>query len=511
MAIQDFYKYLRRRITRCGCVDSLYVIWAYSQFLQVRGFSFPDDIDKHQDFLASSRVNHLIHEWELETLAAEVILHAESGTRSMRDWSTLAGIVQKLRDLENELYGESDEADIFIEMARIMHRQISWQQFQPSSKLLYRYHRIFADPNVDAICRKVVGLPVDGLYCQAIWAFMEFGKVPALKLDGNPTCEAQHFLKFAARSLPELRTAIGSTHRLDHAYAYQVGPLRQFPLVIVQANSQQYCLCPLPTLLFWRLTSGLYFDLSKGDRDFGNALGNSFENHVGEIIAAVLTSTSLTYVKQAKYGTRQRPKATCDWLLIEGETAAAFIECKTKRIRVPAKTAMRDLTPLQDDIGVLADGIVQVYERYLEYERGAFPNLPFVPGRKSYPVVVTLEEWYLFGPRVVALLHEAVEARMRTAGIDLGLISRAPYSVLSCDEFEEAVQIINRVGLENFFQRKLSDPELRIWPYGNFIRHHFAKEWKARKPVFRKEAEALFNRLAAHASPAQKWGGRQTD
>jgi hypothetical protein len=470
--------------------------------LQVRDFCFPGDIEKHQDFVADNRANYLIHEWELETLATEVILHAEHGTKSMRDWSTLASIVNKLRNLENELYGANGDADIFIEMARIMHRQISWQQFRPSTKLLYRYHRIFSDPAVDAVCRKVVGLPVDGLYCQAVWAYVEFVRVPALKLGEATTRDAQLFLKFAARPLAELRTMIGNVHRLDHAYAYQVGPLRQFPLVSVEANSHQYILCPLPTLLFWRLTSGLFFDLIKGDRDFGNALGSSFERHIGEILAAVVTAPSLRYVEQAKYGTRQRPKATCDWLLVESDAAAAFIECKAKRIRAPAKIAMGDLSPLQEDIGVLADAVVQLYERLRDYEAGAFPNFPFVTGRKCYPVVVTLEEWYLFGQRVVTMLREAVETRMRTAGLDLQLLARAPYSVMSCDEFEEAAQVIDIAGLETFFDSKLSDAEMRSWPYGNFLRHQFAKERKARKLVFRDEAEAMFNRLAAHAAAA---------
>jgi hypothetical protein len=31
--------------------------------LQVRDFSFPEDIEKHEDFRADTRVNYLIHEW----------------------------------------------------------------------------------------------------------------------------------------------------------------------------------------------------------------------------------------------------------------------------------------------------------------------------------------------------------------------------------------------------------------------------------------------------------------
>jgi hypothetical protein len=343
---------------------------------------------------------------------------------------------------------------------------------------------------------------VDGLYCQAILAYVELMRLPALKLGDATTRDAQLFLKFAARPLAELRTMFGDAHRLDHAYAYQVGPLRRFPLISVDVDSRQYIFCPVPTLLFWRLTSGLYFDLIKGDRDFGNALGSSFERHVGEILAAAVSAPSLQYVEQANYGTRQQPRATCDWLLVEGDTGAAFIECKTKRIRVPAKTAMGDLTPLQEDIGVLADAVVQLYERFLEYEARAFPNLRFVAGRKSYPVVVTLEEWYLFGQRVVGMLREAVEARMRAAGLDMSLLARAPYSIMSCDEFEEVAQVIDVVGLQTFFDSKLSDPERRSWPYGNFLRDQYANERKARKLVFRDEAKAMFNRLAAHVAAA---------
>src|SRR5437016_1618405 len=63
MTIEDHYKYLQRRIGRCGVLDSLRVIWAYSQFLQIRDFGFPDDIEKHVDFRADSRVGCMIHEW----------------------------------------------------------------------------------------------------------------------------------------------------------------------------------------------------------------------------------------------------------------------------------------------------------------------------------------------------------------------------------------------------------------------------------------------------------------
>jgi hypothetical protein len=187
-------------------------------------------------------------------------------------------------------------------------------------------------------------------------------------------------------------------------------------------------------------------------------------------------------------------------LLIEGDRAAAFIECKTKRITVAAKTAMGDLTPLKHDIAKLADAIVQLYERLRDYAAGLFPTLSYAPSRKCYPVVVTLEEWYLSGERVMTLLHEAVETKMGEAGVELDWLDRAPYSVLSTDEFEDAIQIINMVGIVTCFEGKLSHLEMRFWSFGNYLRHHFAKEWKARKLIFPDEAKAMFNRLATQAT-----------
>jgi hypothetical protein len=101
---------------------------------------------------------------------------------SIADADAHATIIQKLRDLENQLYGDNQNADIQIELSRIMHRQIAWQQFRPQTKHTYRYYRIFSDPAVDAICRKVVGLSVDALYYQGVLAYAHFAKVPALEL-----------------------------------------------------------------------------------------------------------------------------------------------------------------------------------------------------------------------------------------------------------------------------------------------------------------------------------------
>jgi len=497
MTTEDHYKYLRRRIARCGCADSLYVIWAYSQFIQFRGFQFPDDIEKPSEFQASSRTSCLIHEWELQIVAEEVILHAQpqpSGeVKTFRDWSTLSSIVQRLRDLENEIYGDNKNADVLVEMSRIMHRQFPWQQARPNTKQVYRYYRVFSDPKAAAICQKVLGVSIDDLYVLVLTAHSHFTKAAALNLENSPPT-IKPLLAFAARPFAQMKDLIAKAHRLDHSYAYRLGPLWQFPLILVENTNSKLAICPIPTLLFWRLTTGLYYDLITADQDFGNALGASFERYVGEVLTEAITSSQLCFFAEAKYGSRSQPKATPDWLIIEGDVAAAFVECKAKRMTIAAKAAMGDLSPLEADIGKLANAVLQLYERMIEYDSGQFPNLKYVATRKCYPVVVTLEHWYISG-RTSELLRDAVARLMMDAGVDLDWLDKAPYSIMSADEFESAAQIINEVGVLACFSGKFANTEMRSWMFREYMSEQFEAEWKARPFLFRDKMAALIDRL----------------
>jgi hypothetical protein len=96
MAAADHYRYLQSRIARCERAEVLYVVWAYSQFLQVRNFAFPNNIEKHSQFVAGSRLSYLIHEWELEIIATEALLHAGRGTRSISEWRTSGVLLLRL-------------------------------------------------------------------------------------------------------------------------------------------------------------------------------------------------------------------------------------------------------------------------------------------------------------------------------------------------------------------------------------------------------------------------------
>ena len=44
-----------------------------------------------------------------------------------------------------------------------------------------------------------------------------------------------------------------------------------------------------------------------------------------------------------------------------------------------------------------AGAVVQTYRTIRDYRANHYPQLPYALGRRIYPVIVTLEDWYLFG------------------------------------------------------------------------------------------------------------------
>ena len=127
MSIEDYspskacYEHLRRRLSKCGCLDSLRVVWAYSNFLETENFDFPDDIEKPSD-LPRNLPDAQFHGWELEIIAREAIIANGDASKTLREWETFAAVTSKrICRLENEIFGEGQMKDIHVEMAVLDH------------------------------------------------------------------------------------------------------------------------------------------------------------------------------------------------------------------------------------------------------------------------------------------------------------------------------------------------------------------------------------------------------
>ena len=103
--------------------------------------------------------------------------------------------------------------------------------------------------------------------------------------------------------------------------------------------------------------------------------------------------------------------------------------------------------------------------------------MPWKPDdRPIYPVILTLEDWYLLGP-VVDLLRKEVEIRVVDAKLDLSWLDDMPYTVVSCADFEVVSPTMAQIGLGEFFAKRFSGEEAR-WPFRSFAQQFFPEVYR---------------------------------
>jgi hypothetical protein len=82
-----------------------------------------------------------------------------------------------------------------------------------------------------------------------------------VELPGIDQARVERFVGMNSLTLAELSNRLRDEHEIDGSFAYRYSSLREFPLVRIQHGGVREIACPIPTLLFWRMTFGLYYEL----------------------------------------------------------------------------------------------------------------------------------------------------------------------------------------------------------------------------------------------------------
>jgi hypothetical protein len=268
------------------------------------------------------------------------------------------------------------------------------------------------------------------------------------------------------------------------AYAYN--SLRAKPLVYICSGTTDVAVCPIPTLLFWRFTSGLYYDFIRIPA-FGNLFGESYQSYVGEVLGAAAPSRAIHPERVYSIGSQQ--KRTVDWIMSDSENSALFIECKSKRIRWETKQMLSDTAALEEDIGYMASAVVQVYKAIQDCSGGHYPHFRIEEGAKVYPCIVTPEDWHMHGPVMYGFFRDQVLAKMAEEGLPDDYVTKMPYSIWPIDHFELGLQIMNETAISTFMDGKLLDDEMRDWEWLPYMSAKFKGHCKA---LFEDEYKKLF-------------------
>jgi hypothetical protein len=506
MAVYDLYKPLRNHLRQLSLIDALEVVRAYLQNLQFRQ-PMPAGIEVDASYSMAPYPHKRVYEWEFDILAKEIILQAPMiGRQTLRKWSSLSGIVDKLKALEDGIaleYEKLYSENILLEVYRIAHRQFPWQQRRYAA-VLTRYFKIFGHPRVEPLVRRHVGLSSQELYMLGIATTGFFLNRFAIEQEARfdvPGLTREQFDLFVSHfgtDIDDLRNHIRGAQSYDQDFAYAFNPLIQSPLVRCSHNGKRLIVAPVPTYLFRRFTEGVYYEICN-DAEFAAAFGASFQQYVGEVANAANVGGTFTIVPESPYMVGKDRKDSVDWI-VSDPTATLFLECKTKKLRYGAKFKLADTELLDEDLDKMAGFIVQIYKTLNDALEGRYSHWRPL-AHPIYPVIVTLEEWYVFGHQIVPAVEERVKKRLAANGLDISLLTKYPYTVCSVADFERAAQVMDRVTIRAFMEPRFAG-ERRRWNLDAHMFNSFSEHLtKIAGDLFPNDTARIHPSFAARRKP----------
>lgn len=374
------------------------------------------------------------------------------------------------------------------------HRQLPWQESRPTAANITRYHMIYGHPPLNEIIKATTGLSLDELFLYGMALLGNFLQnfalfyppniqIPRLSPDG-----LDRFLHHFSRNIHDLKVLLLGEQEMNDGFLYTYHSLRAFPLIKITHRGRDSLICPLPTLLFWRFTNGVYYEICNKP-GFDNAFGSAFQWYVGQVIERGTQRENTHFYPETQYRVGKDSKKTVDWI-VDQHGAAVFVEAKTKRLAHQAKVEIIEEKILPIELDKLAAMVVQAYKSICDYKAGYYPHYPFDPNRKIYPIIVTLEDWFLMGPKLANKLKADVIRRLQQEALPIAIVDEMPYSVCAIHEFEQAIQVMDRAGIHMVMQGKI-EKSRQEWTLAAFLRDGFQEHWDRARFIFEKEFDSI--------------------
>lgn len=463
MTNEEHYNFFVEKIGALNVKDSLYAIWGLSNNLQFdkpipKNIQVRKEFDEKMDI--TTRRYWGVNEWELEFLCKEIICSGLIGYTSqytLRDIRCLGEFTNDIRKLEDKIYSQTtldhDDKRIFKQVFRIYHRQFPWQHPLHLSHV-YRYYKIFSNPELDKLVQKYTGLTTFEIIQVGFTLVSMFlkGVHTPLPIKSNITAipdeKIEIFIKTFGIEIEFLREKLLKVKSFDENLFYNYNPLREFP--IIKIGNELFC--PFPTMFLWQFTGGLYYRLYN-DPTFGTPFGQAFQDYVGFIMNKVTKGVHFNLIPEAKYKVGKDLKDSIDWI-VEDNDSYLFIECKTKRMILSAKNELLNDTDLNTELDKMAGFIVQSYKTITHCIEGLYTNLKYDAGRKSFLMILTLEEWLInFHPFYFENLRPLVLKKLEENKINEKIIDEIPYFIDSIKGFERNFQLVNHLGIKDYYTK----------------------------------------------------------
>ena len=479
MRFYDEYKPFRNYMQRFALLEGLVDVWQYSLHV-MEGQPLPPGYAAGKERLTPRPVAELVYPWHLDILARELVLNARhTGERSLKRWNDLAIAGNHIRRLDDAAFTSGSgrgQPDVLLELHRMAHRQFPWQSdvgFAP----IVRAFKVFGNAAVDALAVRELGMTmrqflllgaaVAGHFLRE-WGMtdrQDYSQALGIGADASAA-----FFDRVSCTIAHLKAETQKRQSYGQDWQYTWNPLEATPLVRFDPANPDRLVCPIQRYLLRRVSTGVFFDLIKS-AGFDQSYGSAFQAYVGEVIGKTMPGSRVTLTAERTYLVGDRLHHGVDWI-VSDPSAHLFVECKAKRLTVDSKTA-HDTVALERDLLVMAKAIVQHYGNIRRALEGRTHWIP--DHRPVYPVVLTLEDWHVFTPRVMEILKARVGQLSAEAGIPATMLEEMPWTVASSFEFEAASQVMASVGIGKVMAAKTATDH-RDWSLLPFVTSIFREE-----------------------------------
>lgn len=426
----------------------LRLIWAVDALQSRMGIDvgrylkFPEGADD-----LSRNSPYLIHKWELETLVA-LFFDTPQNPRRFKNGpvyrSTEFGaaglLVNLLRKIENSESGvRLTPQNVLMEMHKVAHRQFEWQRKFATGERLYRFAFIYGQGACAEHFENKYGMELNDflhagfvLYSQAHrWPWTKTIGVEKLGIAQDAVDKALGIMSLSQQEFRQ--KAKNLTDRLlggkNVPMAYLPSLLRQYP--IITAPEVGTFIAPLPELVFYRMTAGLFYDVASGPQMLLTESNNRFEEYARRLLQGYFPHFHV--MGSIAYGPKKSRTESPDVLVKVGDEIAIVLECKATKLTYLGQYSDDPLSDAQTKYAQIAKGVVQLWRFFADARLGRFQA--HAVAVDACGVVLTLDAWMQMSgdlqDEVIAIAKGIVAADPDVTAADMRQIIFCPMQELA--------------------------------------------------------------------------------
>lgn len=413
-----------------------------------------------------------VHPWRLETLLNELLQAAKLEILPNRankrvDCSKFAAVAKAVTYL-NELENAQDgivlrRINVLQEMHRLAQRQFEWQRGFLSHGQFYRAGYIYGGEQAKAHFGRLNGITIEQFNqaCFAMYAL--FANKPILRGGGGMEAIgiSSAVLATAIRLISlrheDARRMVKEFRSKGTHVGYLPSIFRMFPCISF-GNAETRIHSPLPSLVILRGTSGIFYDMSKGDDNVKNEISRRFERYCMELFTHDVKERDS--IESFAYKINGNKIDSPDIIVGSKGVISVICECKATRMSYAARFSEDPIADAKRGYEELAKGVFQIW-RFASHCRRGLVGATRVAADAS-GLLLTLDSWLAMAE---VMQREVLSiARTMAADRDRGISGEDQIPIVFCPigDLEETLRISTEQTLFKTL-RAAAEEEFRGW------------------------------------------------